>query len=82
MVQGLRTSPADPDAHVLFFDIESLIGESPDSGWVQGVSGCWREGAGCDGVLAGDAAAAVRRLLGVRERMPQFVCTASCGLTV
>ena len=27
MVQGLRTSPADPDAHVLFFDIESLIGE-------------------------------------------------------
>ncbi|XP_043192685.1 WD repeat-containing protein 7-like, partial [Amphibalanus amphitrite] len=25
MVQGLRTSPSDPDAHVLFFDIESLI---------------------------------------------------------
>ncbi|XP_049267280.1 WD repeat-containing protein 7-like, partial [Rhipicephalus sanguineus] len=26
MVQGLRTSPTDQDSHVLFFDIEALIG--------------------------------------------------------
>uniref|UniRef100_A0A1S4M2W4 Uncharacterized protein n=2 Tax=Ixodes scapularis TaxID=6945 RepID=A0A1S4M2W4_IXOSC len=27
MIQGLRTNPVDQDSHVLFFDIEALIGE-------------------------------------------------------
>ena len=27
LVQGVRTNTKDPDAHVLFFDTESLIGE-------------------------------------------------------
>lgn len=26
MIQGLRTNPKDQDSHVLFFDVESLIG--------------------------------------------------------
>ncbi|KAH8023745.1 hypothetical protein HPB51_016484 [Rhipicephalus microplus] len=28
MIQGLRTNPVDQDSHVLFFDIEALIGRS------------------------------------------------------
>jgi hypothetical protein len=26
MIQGLRTNPKDQDSHVLFFDVEALIG--------------------------------------------------------
>lgn len=27
MIQGLRTNPKDPEGHILFFDIEALIGK-------------------------------------------------------
>lgn len=27
MVQGLKTNPNDPEFHILFFDIEALIGQ-------------------------------------------------------
>lgn len=26
MIQGIRTNPKDQDSHVLFFDVEALIG--------------------------------------------------------
>ena len=59
MVQGLRTSPADPDAHVLFFDIESLIGEALlfffwGGGTSAGEGEDWGTYSGCsDGMLQG-----------------------------
>lgn len=27
MIQGLKTNPKDQDSHVLFFDVEALIGK-------------------------------------------------------
>ena len=44
MVQGLRTNPSDPDAHVLFFDIESLIGEPVGRVWMRGADRDWHGG--------------------------------------
>lgn len=26
MIQGFRSNPKDPESHILFFDIEALIG--------------------------------------------------------
>lgn len=28
MIQGFRSNPKDPESHILFFDIEALIGEN------------------------------------------------------
>lgn len=35
MIQGFRSNPKDPESHILFFDIEALIGIKPFSNVVQ-----------------------------------------------